>query len=65
MTFLLGGHRGFGCTDHPHFQTIRDIATLPAENTLESVEKAFANGAQFVEIDAVPTADGEIVVLLT
>lgn len=63
MTFLLGGHRGFGCTDHTHYQTLRDIATLPAENTLESVERAFRNGADFVEIDAVPTADGDIVVL--
>lgn len=63
MTFLIGGHRGFGCTDHAHYQTIRNIPALPAENTLESVEMAFNKGAGFVEIDAVPTADGEVVVL--
>ena len=58
---LLGGHRGMGCTDHARFAWRgRDV---PAENTLESVAAAFAAGADFVEIDVVPTADGQVAVI--
>jgi glycerophosphoryl diester phosphodiesterase len=53
----LGGHRGMGCTDHSFYQK-RDITTLPVENTVDSVVQAFENGADYVEIDAVMSADG-------
>lgn len=59
----VGGHRGFGCTDHDFYQAWRDIAALPVENTVESVKAAFAAGVDYVEIDAVMSADGEIFTL--
>lgn len=61
--FAIGGHRGLGCTDHDFYQPLRDIAALPVENTAESVKAAFAAGADYVEIDAVMSADGEIFTL--
>lgn len=57
--FAVGGHRGLGCTDHDFYQSRRAIADLPVENTAESVKAAFAAGADYVEIDAVMSADGE------
>ncbi|MFN7113046.1 MAG: glycerophosphodiester phosphodiesterase [Alphaproteobacteria bacterium] len=59
----IGGHRGYGCTDHDFYQTRRDIAALPVENTAESVAAAFAAGADYVEIDAVMSADGVVFTL--
>ena len=59
----VGGHRGMGCTDHDFYQSRRDIARLPVENTVESVEAAFAAGCDYVEIDAVMSADGVIFTL--
>jgi glycerophosphoryl diester phosphodiesterase len=59
----IGGHRGLGCTDHDFYQTRRDIASLPVENTVESVAAAFAAGADYVEIDAVMSADGVVFTL--
>lgn len=59
----IGGHRGLGCTDHDFYQTRRDIAALPVENTAESVAAAFAAGADYVEIDAVMSADGVVFTL--
>lgn len=59
MTHIkLGGHRGMGCTDHDFYQDKRDIASLPVENTLESIKAAFENGADYIETDAVMSADG-------
>jgi glycerophosphoryl diester phosphodiesterase len=64
MAFLkLGGHRGFGCTDHDFYQTLRDTLHLPPENTIESIRMAFEHGADYVEIDAMQSADGKIFVL--
>jgi glycerophosphoryl diester phosphodiesterase len=57
------GHRGSGCTDSPHAQARRDGVSRPAENTLPSIMQAFDDGANGVEIDAVQTRDGEIVVV--
>jgi glycerophosphoryl diester phosphodiesterase len=57
---LLGGHRGLGCTDHPFYGERRQIASLPVENTRQSVELALARGADFVEIDVVQSSDGEL-----
>lgn len=62
-TLQLGGHRGFGCTDHEFYQTHRDIKNLPVENTLDSIRAAYAAGASYVEIDAVMSADEEIFIL--
>lgn len=61
--YTLGGHRGMGCTDHTFYQDKRDIAHLPVENTLDSFEMAFANGADYVELDAVMSRDGVIFTL--
>jgi glycerophosphoryl diester phosphodiesterase len=61
MSVWVGGHRGSGCTDHARFAG-RD-PRLPAENSLESVARAFAEGADFVEIDAAVSADGQVFVL--
>lgn len=52
----LGGHRGMGCTDHGFYQN-RDIKNLPVENTVDSVVKAFENGADYIETDAVMSKD--------
>lgn len=59
----IGGHRGMGCTDHDFYQTRRNIAGLPVENTLESIKAAYAAGADYVEIDAVMSADGTLFTL--
>lgn len=59
----VGGHRGLGCTDHDFYQTRRKIADLPVENTRESVTAAYAAGADYVEIDAVMSADGVLFTL--
>lgn len=59
----LGGHRGFGCTDHDFYQDKRDIAALPVENTLASIKSAFAHGADYIETDAVMSKDGIIFTL--
>lgn len=58
----IGGHRGFGCTDHAFYQ-YRPLAELPVENTLASIRQAFDAGAHFVELDAVFTADNQVAVL--
>lgn len=58
MAFVLGGHRGFGCTDHDIYKTRKNINTIPTENTLTSITKAFEHGASYVEIDAIASADG-------
>src|SRR6218665_2753794 len=59
----IGGHRGLGCTDHDFYQKLRDIANLPVENTAESVQAAFVGRADYVEIDAVMSADGVLFTL--
>lgn len=59
----IGGHRGRGCTDHDFYQKLRDIPNLPVENTAESVDAAFAAGADYVEIDAVMSSDGVLFTL--
>lgn len=61
--FGIGGHRGLGCTDHDFYQSLRPIATLPVENSAESVAAAFDAGADYVEIDAVMSADGVLFTL--
>ncbi len=58
--FLLGGHRGLGCTDSSHAAQHRAVANLPAENTMASYNAAFAAGADFIEVDIVPCASGEL-----
>lgn len=59
----LGGHRGMGCTDHDFYQNVRNIAELPVENTLESIQAAFGNGADYIETDAVMSGDGVLFTL--
>lgn len=59
----VGGHRGMGCTDHDFYQSRRNIAALPVENTLESIKGAYAAGADYVEIDAVMSSDGVLFTL--
>lgn len=59
----LGGHRGLGCTDHDFYQSLRDIAALPVENTQDSLMAAFAAGADYVETDAVMSGDGVLFTL--
>lgn len=59
----IGGHRGMGCTDHDFYQPLRRIADLPVENTLASIETAFAAGADYVEVDAVMSGDGVLFTL--
>lgn len=54
---ILGGHRGMGCTDDAFF-AFRAPDTLPVENTLLSFQRAFDLGADYVECDAVLSADG-------
>ncbi|MES2729425.1 MAG: glycerophosphodiester phosphodiesterase [Pseudomonadota bacterium] len=60
--WIFGGHRGMGCTDHDFYQD-RDIGKLPVENTIDSIVLALKNGAAYVECDAVPTADGQVVII--
>ena len=50
---LIGGHRGCGVTDSRPAQ-----AGTPQENSLPSIEQAFALGADFVEVDWVWDAQG-------
>ncbi len=57
---LPGGHRGSGCTDSRHAR--RFAGMKPPENTLDSIRKAFADGTEWVEIDAVLTGDHVAVV---
>lgn len=59
----IGGHRGMGCTDHDFYQSLRNISGLPVENTLASIEAAFAAGADYVETDAVMSGDGVLFTL--
>lgn len=59
----MGGHRGLGCTDHDFYQSRRAIADLPVENTRDSIVAAYAAGADYVEIDAVMSADGVLFTL--
>lgn len=54
--FIVGGHRGAGCTDSG------PANAKPAENTIESFRQAFNDGADFIELDAQETADHKIVV---
>lgn len=60
---LIGGHRGLGCTDHDFYQDLRPVRDLPVENTSESITAAFAAGADYVEVDAVMSADDIIFTL--
>ena len=61
MRVIVGGHRGSGCTDSPHAVAIGQ--DKPAENTLESIQRALDNGAQLIEIDVIQTADDKLVVI--
>ncbi len=61
--WIFGGHRGSGCTDHEFYQTKPDIGSIPVENTLDSIVQAFRDGAGYVEFDAVPTADGNVIII--
>lgn len=58
---VVGGHRGMGCTDHDFYQRRR--GGVPVENTLDSIRAAYAAGADYVEIDAVMSADGTLFTL--
>jgi glycerophosphoryl diester phosphodiesterase len=62
MSIALGGHRGYGCTDHEFF-AFRELTNLPVENTRASLSRAFQAGADYVEFDAVTSADGVAFVL--
>jgi glycerophosphoryl diester phosphodiesterase len=58
MKVRIGGHKGMGSTDIPPAPSMPGNAAKPAENTLPSFREAFARGADFVELDAVPDAGG-------
>lgn len=60
MSVIIGGHRGSGCTDSAHAQTIGQKKA--PENTLESIQAAIDNGAKLIEIDVIQTADNKLVV---
>lgn len=60
---LLAGHRGSGQTDAPHARRDPLAQAKPAENSLPSLRQAFADGADFVEVDAVRTKDDQLVVV--
>ncbi len=62
MTVRIGGHRGFGCTDHDAFLHRLGVRDAPAENTLESVQLAFRSGAGFVEVDVVQSLDEKLLI---
>ncbi len=59
-SILIGGHRGSGCTDSTFARSLN--ITKVAENTIPSILLAIKNGAVFIEIDAIQTADNHIVV---
>jgi glycerophosphoryl diester phosphodiesterase len=59
---LFGGHRGSGCTDSAHARSSPARAGKPPENTLDSIAWAFAEGADFVEVDVLRTKDDVLVV---
>jgi glycerophosphoryl diester phosphodiesterase len=61
MRIRLGGHRGLGMTDSAFAQK-RNAGRrpLPPENTLESLLGALREGADFIETDAIATADDEV-----
>lgn len=59
----IGGHRGMGSTDHDFYVARRDVATLPVENTHDSIMAAYAAGCDYVECDAVMSADGVLFTL--
>ena len=63
QNIILGGHRGMGCTDHDFYQQHRNISMLPVENTTDSIALAFRNGAGYVEFDAVPTRDNQVIII--
>lgn len=58
----LGGHRGSGCTDSAHARSSPARAGKPPENTLDSLARAYADGADFVEVDVLRTKDDVLVV---
>ena len=58
MAVRIGGHRGFGCTDHAFYKNYRQSVSLPTENTIDSIKAAFAASADFVEIDVAQSNDG-------
>jgi glycerophosphoryl diester phosphodiesterase len=58
----FGGHRGSGCTDSAHARGWRAREGKPPENTLDSMARAFEEGADFVEVDVLRTQDEELVV---
>lgn len=58
----FGGHRGSGCTDSPHARSSLARAGKPPENTLDSIARAYADGADFVEVDVLRTKDDVLVV---
>lgn len=62
LSLLLAGHRGSGQTDAPHARRDPLAQAKPAENSLPSIVQAFRDGADFVEIDAIRTADDQLVV---
>lgn len=64
MKILVGGHRGMGMTDSGFAQKRNQGGPArPPENTLESLLGALRAGANFIETDAIATADGEIVLV--
>ncbi len=58
----FGGHRGSGCTDSPHARASPARAGKPPENTLDSIARAYADGADFVEVDVLRTKDDVLVI---
>jgi glycerophosphoryl diester phosphodiesterase len=49
--------------DHTEIMAHRGASAAAPENTLAAVERAIADGADWVEIDVQETADGEVVVI--
>lgn len=62
MKINIGGHRGSGTTDSDHAQKRNIAAPKPPENTLQSIQHAFEQGADFVEVDVIQTLDNHLAV---
>lgn len=59
---LVGGHRGMGQTDDTLNRARAVTHRLPSENSLASFYKAFANGADYVELDLLSSLDNMLFV---
>jgi glycerophosphoryl diester phosphodiesterase len=57
--FPFHQHRGFGENAFPHYQ--KDTGPVSVQNTITGLEMAVAGGVQVIEVDLMPTKDGDFV----